>query len=100
MADAGATNCCDGLGYPALDSDAYSLLCAMQAGEEWAAGLRVGDRFLGCGPVADGQYISRGCRAMFRHGALDVLSRMQIITDMEGRLTEYRPIPRYQAVMA
>lgn len=74
---------------------------ASAAGKAWAEGLKVGDVFMGAMPAAsEAGYSDAPIDGMgrlsfswlFMQAALDVLDKMKVITDMQGKLVEYGPL--------
>jgi len=68
------------------------LIQAMEAGKEWALGLKVGDICFGCSPAAEAAGYARNTAEgrLFIGEAYDVLARRDIRTDAQGRITSIK----------
>lgn len=69
-----------------MTSNLERLIAAHEAGREWAAGLKAGDKFMGALPVARERYSDPRQQRMFMSAALDVLAIGRVVTDMAGVL--------------
>lgn len=69
-----------------MESKLEQLIAAAEAGHDWAAGLKAGDKYIGALWAARERYADPRQQRAFISSALDVLALGRVVTDMDGVL--------------